>query len=215
MDSHGWIPISTIASFNRVRALTYGYDPVLIREVLQLSALVEVEVEKEKVRLAGGRWRQYVLPDAGESDVLEREMGGGAEAGEGYDGGAAGMYGYQPQGMPPPPPPGQLEGMYAAYPGPPPPHHHHHHPPPPHHHHPHAHQAGFVQQQQLMPYGMVPHAGGPYGGPGYGGMYGGQGQGREGGGYPYLAVQQGEEGEGEGAEREEGEVVVSLEEGER
>jgi la-related protein 1 len=67
MDDRGWVPISVIASFNRVRHLTS--DATLVRDVLALSAYVEVY--GEKVRLRDRHWEPFVLPDAPASDVLE------------------------------------------------------------------------------------------------------------------------------------------------
>ncbi|RDX54678.1 hypothetical protein OH76DRAFT_988632 [Lentinus brumalis] len=67
MDSRGWIPISLIASFNRVRALTTEIQ--LVVEVLMLSSLVEVEVKSAHVRMR--QWQQYVLPTAPASTVPE------------------------------------------------------------------------------------------------------------------------------------------------
>jgi la-related protein 1 len=63
MDSQGWIPISLIASFNRVKCLTA--DPYLVKEVLVLSSMVEVR--DDWVRMVG--WEQFVLPDAVTSSV--------------------------------------------------------------------------------------------------------------------------------------------------
>ncbi|KAG5653566.1 hypothetical protein H0H81_012255 [Sphagnurus paluster] len=58
MDSRGWVPISLIASFNRVQRLTT--DPQLVREVLALSSVVQVK--DNSVRMI--EWKQFVLPDA-------------------------------------------------------------------------------------------------------------------------------------------------------
>ncbi|KAF8886588.1 hypothetical protein BD779DRAFT_1673204 [Infundibulicybe gibba] len=63
MDAKGWIPISLIASFNRVRRLTTDIN--LVREVLTLSTLVQVK--DDWVRMGG--WERYVLPDANPSVV--------------------------------------------------------------------------------------------------------------------------------------------------
>jgi la-related protein 1 len=63
MDSCGWIPISLIASFNRVRQLTV--DEQLVKDVLILSSMVEVL--HDSVRMIG--WEQFVLPDAVKSTV--------------------------------------------------------------------------------------------------------------------------------------------------
>jgi len=66
MSSEGWVPIQTIAAFNRVRTLTGGvsldYTVVLVKEVLTLSNLVEVDTEHDRVRLTEDRWRDFVLP---------------------------------------------------------------------------------------------------------------------------------------------------------
>ncbi|KAI0336795.1 hypothetical protein GY45DRAFT_1377368 [Cubamyces sp. BRFM 1775] len=63
MDSRGWIPISLIASFNRVQKLTT--DPQLVTDVLVLSSLVEVRDGYVRTH----QWRQYVLPAAQKSRV--------------------------------------------------------------------------------------------------------------------------------------------------
>ncbi|KAH9057959.1 hypothetical protein EDB83DRAFT_2389247 [Lactarius deliciosus] len=65
MDSRGWIPVSLLASFNRVRQLTL--DPQLVRDVLTLSSIVELR--DDCVRMGGGEWRRFVLPDAPTSTV--------------------------------------------------------------------------------------------------------------------------------------------------
>lgn len=65
MDSRGWIPISLIASFKRVRTLTP--DIALVTDVLILSSIVEVR--DEWVRMGGNQWEPFVLPDAPTSIV--------------------------------------------------------------------------------------------------------------------------------------------------
>ncbi|KAG1744206.1 hypothetical protein EDB19DRAFT_1696281 [Suillus lakei] len=65
MDDQGWIPISLIASFNRVRKLTTEIH--LVRDVLNLSSLTEVK--GECVRMAREQWKQFVLPNAPRSIV--------------------------------------------------------------------------------------------------------------------------------------------------
>ncbi|ORX38831.1 hypothetical protein BD324DRAFT_576636, partial [Kockovaella imperatae] len=60
MDSEGWIDIPVIASFNRVKNLTT--DVGLVKEVMQLSTLLEVR--EDKVRLAYGESKRWVLPEA-------------------------------------------------------------------------------------------------------------------------------------------------------
>jgi la-related protein 1 len=79
MDSRGWIPISLLASFNRVRQLTP--DPQLVREVLALSQILELR--DDSVRMSGGEWVQFILPDAPMSTV----EGGGAKGGDGDEDG--------------------------------------------------------------------------------------------------------------------------------
>jgi len=67
MDSEGWVSIQTIASFNRVRALTGGatleYATTLVKDVLLLSTLVEVDTERDRVRLTEGKWSNFLLPE--------------------------------------------------------------------------------------------------------------------------------------------------------
>lgn len=66
MDHEGWVSIHTIASFNRVRTLTGGLTAEaatpLVKEVSQMSSLIEVDVENDKVRLTEGKWRDFLLP---------------------------------------------------------------------------------------------------------------------------------------------------------
>lgn len=62
MDTQGWIPISTVGSFNRLRKLTQ--DVHLVREMMHISSLVEVSADGEKARMANGGWSTFVLPDA-------------------------------------------------------------------------------------------------------------------------------------------------------
>ncbi|KAI0251916.1 hypothetical protein BJV78DRAFT_1125512 [Lactifluus subvellereus] len=72
MDSRGWIPISLLASFNRVRQLTM--DQQLVRDVLALSSIVELR--DDFVRMGAGEWARFVLPDAPVSAV---EVEGGQD----------------------------------------------------------------------------------------------------------------------------------------
>ena len=60
MDTEGWIDISMIASFNRLKSLTP--DIAMVKEVMHLSAILEVR--EDQVRLAGGESKRWVLPDA-------------------------------------------------------------------------------------------------------------------------------------------------------
>ena len=63
MDRRGWIPISIIASFKRVRQLTVEHE--LVKDVLSLSSLVEVRGDWVRVQ----RWEQWILPTAPPSVV--------------------------------------------------------------------------------------------------------------------------------------------------
>jgi la-related protein 1 len=77
MDNRGWVPISLIANFNRVKQLTV--DERLVKEVLILSTVVEVRGEWVRMN----RWEQFVLPNARRSTV-EDNMPGSSVEGEGY-----------------------------------------------------------------------------------------------------------------------------------
>lgn len=105
MDSEGWIDISTIASFNRVRSFTP--ELAVVREVMLLSSLLEVR--EDKVRLARGQSKLWVLPNAkpspfgpedgsdGESTVSNSEAGPhrpGTIGLEGLGAGPASMRGF-------------------------------------------------------------------------------------------------------------------------
>lgn len=70
MDARGWISISLLASFNRVRRLTL--DVHFVRDVLTLSSLVEVR--GNMVRMAGDAWERFVLPGARPSYVEEQPL---------------------------------------------------------------------------------------------------------------------------------------------
>ena len=89
MDSKGYIPISFLASFNRIKQLTL--DTRLVKEVLLLSAFVEVNGgmvrmggafssnpssggnESQQIR-SSSSWESFVLPDAVESVVEDAAM---------------------------------------------------------------------------------------------------------------------------------------------
>ncbi|KAF9028180.1 hypothetical protein BDZ89DRAFT_777918 [Hymenopellis radicata] len=60
MDPQGWISISLLATFNRVKQLTGGENVDLVREVLELSSVVEMHSSRESVRMYD--WERYVLP---------------------------------------------------------------------------------------------------------------------------------------------------------
>ncbi|KAF9456866.1 hypothetical protein BDZ94DRAFT_1314732 [Collybia nuda] len=68
MDSKGWVPISLIASFNRVKQLTVDIN--LVRDVLVLSSVLQVK--DNSVRMSG--WEIFVLPDAAPSTVESEEQ---------------------------------------------------------------------------------------------------------------------------------------------
>ncbi|CAL9130385.1 unnamed protein product [Musa acuminata var. zebrina] len=57
MDEKGWVPISLIAGFNRVRQLTTSVDFIL--DTLRLSTVVEVQGDKVRKR---NDWMNWVLP---------------------------------------------------------------------------------------------------------------------------------------------------------
>jgi la-related protein 1 len=86
MDSRGWIPISLLASFNRVRQLTL--DQRLVRDVLALSTIAEVR--NDFVRLGAGEWARFVLPGAPAStvEVEGGEVGGHQQGGQGGESGS-------------------------------------------------------------------------------------------------------------------------------
>ncbi|KAF8755452.1 1,4-alpha-D-glucan glucohydrolase [Rhizoctonia solani] len=63
----GWIPISTIASFNRLRKLTTDFN--LVRDTMHMSSLVEISPDGEKARMSHGGWAQFVLPGAQSGDA--------------------------------------------------------------------------------------------------------------------------------------------------
>lgn len=65
MDLEGWIDVSMIASFNRIKSLTP--DVAIVREVMEMSSLLEVK--GDKVRLGGGEAKRWVLPDAKPSNI--------------------------------------------------------------------------------------------------------------------------------------------------
>ncbi|KAG6829073.1 hypothetical protein H0H92_005784 [Tricholoma furcatifolium] len=67
LDSKGWVPISLIASFNRVRRLTE--DEVLVKEVLSLSSVVETTDSDDGAMVRMKNWQAFVLPTAKASSV--------------------------------------------------------------------------------------------------------------------------------------------------
>ena len=61
MDSSGWIPVSVIASFNRVMMLSS--DTELIAEALQDSSIIELSPGSDMLRKRGD-WSSWILPTA-------------------------------------------------------------------------------------------------------------------------------------------------------
>ncbi|MBO8584264.1 hypothetical protein INO15_14165, partial [Staphylococcus aureus] len=57
MDEQGWVPISLIASFNRVKQLTV-YFPAIV-EAVRSSTVVEVQGDKIRKR---NDWMNWLLP---------------------------------------------------------------------------------------------------------------------------------------------------------
>ncbi|KAJ9106879.1 hypothetical protein QFC19_003008 [Naganishia cerealis] len=68
MDSHGWVDIPMIASFNRIRQLTA--DELLVKEVASLSHILEVRENKMRLR---DNWQVWVFPNARPSIFPEAE----------------------------------------------------------------------------------------------------------------------------------------------
>lgn len=73
MDNEGWIPISLLASFKRVKQLHTDAD--IVREMLSRSAVVEVS--GDWVRMGGRQWELFVLPNAPRSVVTGVDRGEG------------------------------------------------------------------------------------------------------------------------------------------
>lgn len=59
MDDEGWVPLSFLAGFNRVRSLINN-DVKFLAEVLKNSQIVELS-DDEKVRRKAD-WQQWVIP---------------------------------------------------------------------------------------------------------------------------------------------------------
>ncbi|RIA82146.1 hypothetical protein C1645_835849 [Glomus cerebriforme] len=74
MDSEGYVPISLLAGFNRVKALTM--DEKLVREALLMSYIVEVIGDKVRKREGWEFWllpKQNNLPDNGEEQLTTEQ----------------------------------------------------------------------------------------------------------------------------------------------
>lgn len=91
MDEEGFVPISLIAQFNRIRNLST--NPMLILEALQQSAVVEVQHDRIRRRNDRGKWRlvrdqeyagnsmQEKAPHGNLSEKVHREPEQGIESG--------------------------------------------------------------------------------------------------------------------------------------
>ncbi|KAH8913612.1 winged helix DNA-binding domain-containing protein, partial [Atractiella rhizophila] len=64
MDSQGWVDISMVASFNRIKSLTD--DMNLVRDTMSLSTFLEVRDWKVRKR---GDWYHWILDTASPSKV--------------------------------------------------------------------------------------------------------------------------------------------------
>lgn len=84
MNPEGWISIPLLASFNRIRQLTP--EPHLVREVLALSSVAEVN--GEWVRMSGGQWTPFVLPPSTPSAHQATPETAPVQESEGGEGGA-------------------------------------------------------------------------------------------------------------------------------
>ncbi|KAE9388700.1 winged helix DNA-binding domain-containing protein, partial [Gymnopus androsaceus JB14] len=74
MDSHGWIPIPLLASFNRIRQVTT--DESFVRDVLNLSTVVEVKQAMVRMKDRGD-WERFVLPGVQEQTQTQTMDGDG------------------------------------------------------------------------------------------------------------------------------------------
>lgn len=71
MDTSGWIPISLIASFNRIKNLTS--DIKIVVECMRMTPLLEVSPKDRFVRLAQ-TWPQWVLPNAQTNEDVKKDF---------------------------------------------------------------------------------------------------------------------------------------------
>lgn len=60
MDSQGWVDVEMIASFNRLRRLTSDLN--LVRELMNISSMIEVSPDGQKCRMANNAWQMFVAP---------------------------------------------------------------------------------------------------------------------------------------------------------
>lgn len=60
MDPQGWLDVELIASFNRLRRLTSDLN--LVRELMSMSAMIEVSPDGQKCRMSNNVWQAFVAP---------------------------------------------------------------------------------------------------------------------------------------------------------
>lgn len=72
MDERGFVPVSVIANFNRVRMITQ--NPFLIIEALRMSNVVEVQGDKVRKK---GDWANWLLPASQQSAGFSSPVGEG------------------------------------------------------------------------------------------------------------------------------------------
>jgi len=72
MNPEGWIPVSLLASFNRVQQFTTDIE--MVQEVLTYSLVVEVS--GDWVRMSGEQWRPYILPVASHDYAVDETANG-------------------------------------------------------------------------------------------------------------------------------------------
>ena len=65
--TEGWIALSVIGAFNRVRMLTP--DPTALSEALQGSTVIEFNEAKDAIRVGGDQWRNWLLSADGSASV--------------------------------------------------------------------------------------------------------------------------------------------------
>lgn len=73
MDTEGYVPITLIAGFNRVRGLTS--DMSLVRASLELSKILEVKQDSGDLLRKKEGWETWVLPAAGTSATTKTNNG--------------------------------------------------------------------------------------------------------------------------------------------
>ncbi|CAO0792344.1 unnamed protein product [Mucor circinelloides] len=73
MDTEGYVPITLIAGFNRVRGLTS--DMSLVRASLELSKILEVKQDSGDLLRKKEGWETWVLPAAGTSATTKTDNG--------------------------------------------------------------------------------------------------------------------------------------------